>query len=250
MHRLIRYIPERREQRDRWVAAMQKGGLPLRVIDGAVDPISGAHMVARYRELIPQPDTVLLDGIGHYPQTEAPEAVLEHYWPSARGWRCVREAPATAETDRRRRRGRCRSRLLGAARGAQPGATDLADAQRVLAGLADRALVSVRGWSPAEVFNHCAQSIEYSMSGYPELAGLVPWQRRAPGLRRVRDTRRHAPRAGRGDSGAQPLDQPASQAQALARLQRAFADSPATGASSGTTSPMARWTLRTTPGPM
>ncbi|MGA4636246.1 alpha/beta fold hydrolase [Pseudomonas solani] len=79
MHRLIRYIPERREQRDRWVAAMQKGGLPLRVIDGAVDPISGAHMVARYRELIPQPDTVLLDGIGHYPQTEAPDAVLEHY---------------------------------------------------------------------------------------------------------------------------------------------------------------------------
>ncbi|WP_044874126.1 alpha/beta hydrolase [Pseudomonas sp. LFM046] len=79
MHRLIHYIPERRQQRDRWVAAMQKGGVPLRVIDGAVDPISGAHMVARYRELIPHADTVLLDGIGHYPQTEAPEQVLEHY---------------------------------------------------------------------------------------------------------------------------------------------------------------------------
>jgi pimeloyl-ACP methyl ester carboxylesterase len=49
------------------------------VIDGAVDPISGAHMVARYRELIPQPDTVLLEGIGHYPQTEAPDQVLAHY---------------------------------------------------------------------------------------------------------------------------------------------------------------------------
>lgn len=79
MHRLIQYIPDRREHRDRWVTAMQKGGLPLRVIDGAVDPISGAHMVARYRELIPQPDTVLLEGIGHYPQTEAPGQVLEHY---------------------------------------------------------------------------------------------------------------------------------------------------------------------------
>jgi pimeloyl-ACP methyl ester carboxylesterase len=53
--------------------------VPLRVIDGAVDPISGAHMVARYRELIPQPDTVLLEGIGHYPQTEAPCQVLQHY---------------------------------------------------------------------------------------------------------------------------------------------------------------------------
>ncbi|MBM7060095.1 alpha/beta fold hydrolase [Pseudomonas sp. UL073] len=79
MHRLIRYMPERRQQRDRWVAAMQATRVPLRVIDGAIDPISGAHMVARYRELIPQPDTVLLEGIGHYPQVEAPEAVLEHY---------------------------------------------------------------------------------------------------------------------------------------------------------------------------
>ena len=79
MHRLIRYMPERRVQRERWLAAMQQGGLPLRLIDGAVDPISGAHMLARYRELIPTPDTVLLEGIGHYPQTEAPALVLQHY---------------------------------------------------------------------------------------------------------------------------------------------------------------------------
>ena len=79
MHRLIRYIPERREQRERWVAAMQATAVPMRVIDGAVDPISGAHMVARYRELIANPDTVLLEGIGHYPQTEAADQVLAHY---------------------------------------------------------------------------------------------------------------------------------------------------------------------------
>jgi pimeloyl-ACP methyl ester carboxylesterase len=79
MHRLIRYMPERRVNRDRWVAAMQATAVPMRVIDGAVDPISGAHMVARYRQLIPQPDTVLLEGIGHYPQTEAPDQVLAHY---------------------------------------------------------------------------------------------------------------------------------------------------------------------------
>jgi pimeloyl-ACP methyl ester carboxylesterase len=53
--------------------------VPLRVIDGAADPISGAHMVARYRELLADADTVLLAGIGHYPQTEAPEQVLQHY---------------------------------------------------------------------------------------------------------------------------------------------------------------------------
>lgn len=79
MHKLITYIPERRVQRDRWVAAMQRGEVPLRVIDGEVDPISGAHMVDRYRELIPDADTVLLPGIGHYPQSEAPVQVLKHY---------------------------------------------------------------------------------------------------------------------------------------------------------------------------
>lgn len=79
LHKLIGYIPERRVQRDRWVSAMQRGEVPLRVIDGAVDPISGAHMVERYCQLIPAPDTVLLAGIGHYPQTEAPVQVLKHY---------------------------------------------------------------------------------------------------------------------------------------------------------------------------
>lgn len=79
MHRLIRYMAERPVHRDRWVGAMQKTAVPLRVIDGADDPISGAHMVERYRELIPHADTVLLRGIGHYPQVEAPEQVLEHY---------------------------------------------------------------------------------------------------------------------------------------------------------------------------
>ena len=79
MHRLIRYMPERRRQRERWLAAMQQGAVPLRLIDGAADPISGAHMLARYRELIPAPDTVSLEGIGHYPQTEAPALVLQHY---------------------------------------------------------------------------------------------------------------------------------------------------------------------------
>lgn len=79
MHRLIRYMAERPAHRERWVSAMQTTAVPLRVIDGAEDPISGAHMVERYRELIPNADTVLLRGIGHYPQVEAPELVLEHY---------------------------------------------------------------------------------------------------------------------------------------------------------------------------
>ncbi len=79
MHRLIRYMAERPVHRDRWVKAMRETSLPIRVIDGAADPISGAHMVRRYHELISDADTVLLEGIGHYPQVEAPERVLAGY---------------------------------------------------------------------------------------------------------------------------------------------------------------------------
>ncbi|MCX2898503.1 alpha/beta fold hydrolase [Pseudomonas mandelii] len=79
MHKLIGYIPERRALRERWVAAMQLNEVPMRVIDGEADPISGGHMVERYRQLIPNPDTVLLADIGHYPQIEAPAQVLKHY---------------------------------------------------------------------------------------------------------------------------------------------------------------------------
>jgi pimeloyl-ACP methyl ester carboxylesterase len=76
-HRLIRFMEDRIRHRDRWVAALQRTRVPLRMVNGAVDPISGAHMAARYRELIPHPDIVSLDGIGHYPMVEDPPAVLK-----------------------------------------------------------------------------------------------------------------------------------------------------------------------------
>jgi pimeloyl-ACP methyl ester carboxylesterase len=79
LHRLIRYMPERRANRERWVSVLQKTKVPLRVINGPDDPVSGAHMVARYRELIPQPDVVSLPGIGHYPQVEDPPGVLRAF---------------------------------------------------------------------------------------------------------------------------------------------------------------------------
>jgi pimeloyl-ACP methyl ester carboxylesterase len=76
LHRIIGYMAERRAHRDRWVGVLQRTKLPLRVIDGGADPVSGAHMVARYRELVPAPDTVELPAIGHYPQLEDPDGVL------------------------------------------------------------------------------------------------------------------------------------------------------------------------------
>jgi len=78
-HKLIRYIPERKRFRQRWVGALQNAGIPLRFINGLEDPVSGRHMVQRYRELIPRADVVELPGIGHYPQTEAPQLALEAF---------------------------------------------------------------------------------------------------------------------------------------------------------------------------
>lgn len=80
MPRLIRYIDERRQQRARWIPAMQFTRVPMRLINGPVDPVSGEHMAARYHELIPNPDIVLLPGIGHYPQVEAPDQVLQAFF--------------------------------------------------------------------------------------------------------------------------------------------------------------------------
>ncbi|MGH8418266.1 MAG: alpha/beta fold hydrolase [Pseudomonas sp.] len=79
LHRLISYIPERVIMRERWVQAMQRNLVPMRFINGAADPVSGEHMEQRYRELIPNPDTVLIPNIGRYPQTESPTLVLRSY---------------------------------------------------------------------------------------------------------------------------------------------------------------------------
>lgn len=75
--RLIRYIRERKQHRERWVGALEKTDVPLLLICGPEDPVSGRHMAARYEELIPDPQVLMLEDIGHYPQIEAPEAVVE-----------------------------------------------------------------------------------------------------------------------------------------------------------------------------
>lgn len=78
-HKLIHYMADRRKHRDRWVNALIETNIPLRLINGPEDPISGRHAAERYQELIPHPDVVLLEGIGHYPQTEDSKGVLEAY---------------------------------------------------------------------------------------------------------------------------------------------------------------------------
>lgn len=106
-----------------------------------------------------------------------------------------------------------------------PAAVTQEGAQQVLAGLVDKPLLSLKGWSPTEVFNHCAQSIEYSISGYPELKPL--WFRSSVGplafsVFAARGAMRHP--LDEAIPGAAALNSPATLAQALQRLQQAFSD--------------------------
>jgi pimeloyl-ACP methyl ester carboxylesterase len=77
--RLISYMEQRRRNRERWVGALVDARVPLKLICGATDPVSGAHMAHRYRELVPDPDVTLLEGVGHYPQLEEPDLVVDEY---------------------------------------------------------------------------------------------------------------------------------------------------------------------------
>ncbi len=80
LHKLLQYIPERKQYRERWVGALQNARTPLRLIDGGADPVSGKHLYDYYKEQIPGADAVLFEDIGHYPHTEAPERVLSAFF--------------------------------------------------------------------------------------------------------------------------------------------------------------------------
>lgn len=80
LHKVGRFVNDRYVHRNRWVRAMRETAVPMRLIDGPSDPNSGRHMARRYLEVIPNPDVVMLDDdIAHWPQIEAPDAVLTHF---------------------------------------------------------------------------------------------------------------------------------------------------------------------------
>jgi pimeloyl-ACP methyl ester carboxylesterase len=74
---MLGYMRERRAQRERWVGALRDTKIPLALVNGSDDFVSGAHMIARFRELFgaSHAKIVELPEIGHYPQLEAPERV-------------------------------------------------------------------------------------------------------------------------------------------------------------------------------
>lgn len=75
-HKLLHYILDRRQHRERWVGALQEASIPIKLINGGADPVSGKHMYEHFRELVPNAEAVCFEDVGHYPQTEAPDRVL------------------------------------------------------------------------------------------------------------------------------------------------------------------------------
>ncbi len=80
-HKLIRYMTEREKHRERWVGALKQMKQPFRFINGSADKVSGAHLVKRFREVVPhQTDIIELPEIGHFPHFEVPEVLLSKFY--------------------------------------------------------------------------------------------------------------------------------------------------------------------------
>lgn len=79
-HKLIRYMAERKTHRERWVTALRQMKQPFLFINGSFDPVSGKHLVERFREVVPeQTNIVELPDIGHFPHLELAGIVVEKF---------------------------------------------------------------------------------------------------------------------------------------------------------------------------
>lgn len=71
--RIARYNLERRKYAERWRSILGRTKVPIEVVWGDRDPIAVYEIGRRLAEMAHGPLTTL-EGIGHYPQMEAPEA--------------------------------------------------------------------------------------------------------------------------------------------------------------------------------
>jgi pimeloyl-ACP methyl ester carboxylesterase len=75
MHELLHYIADRRTHEGRWRSALEGSDLPMTFVWGDLDPVSGAHMIARVEERLPRARIQRLADVGHWPLLEAPDDV-------------------------------------------------------------------------------------------------------------------------------------------------------------------------------
>ncbi|RMF69571.1 MAG: alpha/beta hydrolase, partial [Alphaproteobacteria bacterium] len=87
LHALSQYLRERAAHEERWSRAVAEAPVPIALIYGPEDPISGEGIARRFRELAPEAPVIRLAGVGHYPQVEAPQAVFDAFLALHRRWR-------------------------------------------------------------------------------------------------------------------------------------------------------------------
>lgn len=75
--RLVRYIEERRRQEERWTGALEIHPSPLAIVWGTADPVAVAAIATRLAEARPDAEITWLEGVGHFPMTEAPRRFAE-----------------------------------------------------------------------------------------------------------------------------------------------------------------------------
>jgi pimeloyl-ACP methyl ester carboxylesterase len=74
-HLLIKYNAERAIHHQRWESALADSTRPLHLVWGLADPVSGSHVLKQAVQVLPRAAVTELPGVGHYPSSEAPQAV-------------------------------------------------------------------------------------------------------------------------------------------------------------------------------
>jgi len=100
----------------------------------------------------------------------------------------------------------------------------LEDVESALAALSASEICTLRGWSFAQALAHCAQSIEYSISGYPALRSAIFRATVGPLVKRkFLSQGRMSHDLEAPIAGAPPVESNTPQAEAVKRLRRAIA---------------------------
>ena len=77
-HKLVHASRDRIINQERWKNTLIQERFPILFINGLQDPVTGKETVDRYRKIVPNPNVITLDSIGHFAQLEAPKLVQKY----------------------------------------------------------------------------------------------------------------------------------------------------------------------------
>jgi len=78
--KLLQYIPQRRQNRERWINAIKDTKAKVHFIYGPLDPINPHPFAQHFRNTFPLASLDTIPDVGHYVQWEAPDGTVESYF--------------------------------------------------------------------------------------------------------------------------------------------------------------------------